>query len=97
MTRKRTNTRLRQVDVKAEHFERQVTVVTQERDDWESKHAVGGSCRARMICAKFSGSRREVPAVKEGARRGCRPDGELGKCFDVSNPMAQARYAGEGR
>ena len=32
--------RLRQVDVKAEHFERQVTRAEQERDDWEQKHSV---------------------------------------------------------
>ena len=32
--------RLRQVDVKAEHFERQVTRVEQERDEWERKHGV---------------------------------------------------------
>ena len=29
--------RLRQVDVKAEHFERQVTRLEQERDSWETK------------------------------------------------------------
>ena len=32
--------RLRQVDVKAEHFERQVSRIEQERDDWERKHGV---------------------------------------------------------
>lgn len=32
--------RLRQVDVKAEHFERSVSRVEQERDDWERKHGV---------------------------------------------------------
>ena len=32
--------RLRQVDVKAEHFERQVSRVEQERDEWERKHGV---------------------------------------------------------
>jgi len=32
--------RLRQVDVKAEHFERQVTRAEQERDEWEAKHSV---------------------------------------------------------
>jgi tropomyosin len=30
--------RLRQVDVKAEHFERQVQRVEQERDQWEKKY-----------------------------------------------------------
>ena len=33
-------TRLRQVDVKAEHFERQVQRVEQERDMWEKKYEV---------------------------------------------------------
>lgn len=32
--------RLRQVDVKAEHFERQVTRLEQERDEWEKKYEV---------------------------------------------------------
>jgi tropomyosin len=32
--------RLRQVDVKAEHFERQVQRVEQERDLWEKKYEV---------------------------------------------------------
>jgi tropomyosin len=30
--------RLRQVDVKAEHFERQVQRVEQEREEWEKKY-----------------------------------------------------------
>ena len=38
--------RLRQVDVKAEHFERQVQRIEQERDQWEKKYEVIslGSC-----------------------------------------------------
>jgi tropomyosin len=32
--------RLRQVDIKAEHFERQVQRVEQERDEWTRKHEV---------------------------------------------------------
>lgn len=32
--------RLRQVDVKAEHFERQVQRLEQERDAWEKKYEV---------------------------------------------------------
>ena len=32
--------RLRQVDVKAEHFERQVQRIEQERDQWEKKYEV---------------------------------------------------------
>jgi len=35
---KDTVERLRQVDVKAEHFERQVTRIEQERDQWERKY-----------------------------------------------------------
>jgi tropomyosin len=35
---KETMEKLRQVDVKAEHFERQVTRVEQERDQWEKKY-----------------------------------------------------------
>ncbi|EIW79156.1 actin filament-coating protein tropomyosin [Coniophora puteana RWD-64-598 SS2] len=34
---KETMEKLRQVDVKAEHFERQVHVLEQERDQWEKK------------------------------------------------------------
>lgn len=33
--------RLREVDVKAEHFERQVTNANKERDDMEQKYEVG--------------------------------------------------------
>ena len=33
-------TRLRQVDVKAEHFERQVVRAEKERDVWEKKYEV---------------------------------------------------------
>ena len=32
--------RLRQVDIKAEHFERQVQRVEQERDDWIRRYEV---------------------------------------------------------
>ena len=32
--------RLRQVDIKAEHFERQVQRVEQERDDWTKRYEV---------------------------------------------------------
>jgi hypothetical protein len=34
------SSRLRQVDVKAEHFERQVQRAEQERDGWEKKYEV---------------------------------------------------------
>ena len=36
----RYHNRLRQVDVKAEHFERQVQRLEQERDQWEKKYEV---------------------------------------------------------
>lgn len=45
---KETTEKLRQVDVKAEHFERAVQRAEQERDDWEKKHGVSvmrGGCR----------------------------------------------------
>lgn len=35
-----SSSRLRQVDVKAEHFERQVQRLEQERDAWEKKYEV---------------------------------------------------------
>ena len=43
--------RLRQVDVKAEHFERQVQRIEQERDQWEKKYEVIflGSCTSRRL------------------------------------------------
>jgi tropomyosin len=37
-TQKETTERLRQVDLKAEHFERQVQTLEQERDKWEKKY-----------------------------------------------------------
>ena len=40
LTRRSASLRLRQVDVKAEHFERQVTRLEQERDQWEKKYEV---------------------------------------------------------
>ena len=42
--------RLRQVDVKAEHFERQVQRLEQERDQWEQKFEV------RILCLQFMSS-----------------------------------------
>lgn len=72
------------MDVKAEHFERQVQRAEQERDEWEKKHSVGGVTSKFEQCSEAnhtspSGSRREVPAVQEGARRGRRSNGELGR------------------
>jgi uncharacterized membrane protein YciS (DUF1049 family) len=40
--------RLRQVDVKAEHFERQLARAEQERDQWEKKAEV----RARSLVVR---------------------------------------------
>jgi hypothetical protein len=52
--------RLRQVDVKAEHFERQVTRAEQERDDWEQKHSVSsislGEQNEANYCRRLSRS-----------------------------------------
>jgi hypothetical protein len=84
-SRQYANARLRQVDVKAEHYERQVTRAEQERDEWERKHGVGSSwiamCDPELM---FTGSCREVHAIKEGARR-CRcSNGKLGESLCVS-------------
>ena len=61
--------RLRQVDVKAEHYERQVQRAEQERDEWERKHGVS-SIKQGKSQADMSGSCGKVPAVQTGARRG---------------------------
>lgn len=45
---KETTEKLRQVDVKAEHFERAFQRAEQERDEWERKHGV--STRGRNPC-----------------------------------------------
>ncbi len=50
-----THHRLRQVDVKAEHFERQVTSLEQERDQWEKKY--------EEAQAKYEASKRELDEV----------------------------------
>jgi len=42
--------RLRQVDVKAEHFERQVQRLEQERDQWEKKYEVTYRISYRFVC-----------------------------------------------
>jgi hypothetical protein len=41
--------RLRQVDIKAEHFERQVQRVEQERDDWTRKFEVCATIKPRSM------------------------------------------------
>ena len=60
--------RLRQVDVKAEHFERQVQRVEQERDHWEKKYEVSSvsSPIAPVRSNDLPGSGREIPKVQEG-------------------------------
>ena len=47
--------RLRQVDVKAEHFERQVTRIESERDTWEKKY--------EEAAEKYDVSKRELEEV----------------------------------
>jgi tropomyosin, fungi type len=46
--------RLRQVDVKAEHFERQVQRVEQERDMWEKKYEVRPEHGQSHMVMRFS-------------------------------------------
>jgi len=50
-----THPRLRLVDVKAEHFERQVQRVEQERDAWEARHEEAEQ--------RFQASKRELEEV----------------------------------
>jgi hypothetical protein len=73
--------RLRQVDVKAEHFERQVTRAEQERDDWEQKHSVRFLLPLRRMKLTIVGGCREVPAIQARARRACRLDGRSCRFF----------------
>ena len=61
--------RLRQVDVKAEHFERQVTRAEQERDDWEQKHSVISPLFRIWTRLTKTGGSREVPAIQARTRR----------------------------
>ena len=64
--------------MKAEHFERQVQRVEQERDQWEKKYEVRISASSNrhihhitndlpLFCVTGCGY--EVPGIKEGARR----------------------------
>lgn len=49
---KETTEKLRQVDVKAEHFERAVARAEQERDEWEKKCLVsGGALGVYLMCS----------------------------------------------
>jgi tropomyosin len=50
-----TTDKLRQVDVKAEHFERQVARIEQERDNWEKKY--------EEAQAKYAASKAELDEV----------------------------------
>lgn len=50
--------RLRQVDVKAEHFERQVARIEAERDTWEKKFEEAQE--------KYNASKRELDEVRFG-------------------------------
>ena len=64
--------RLRQVDVKAEHFERQVQRVEQERDQWERKYEVRRLTPEPLSpqCLTLNaGGGREVPSIQGRARR----------------------------
>ncbi|KZT59049.1 hypothetical protein CALCODRAFT_450615, partial [Calocera cornea HHB12733] len=68
---KETVEKLRQVDVKAEHFERQVTHAEQERDAWEKKYEVRPMEYLILspVLNVLLGNGREVQGVPEGARR----------------------------
>lgn len=82
-----THCRLRQVDVKAEHFERQVQRAEQERDAMEKKYEVRSvpltlrptsvlvllCSPTHQCCLPFTGSTGEVPSLESRARR-TRPD-----------------------
>lgn len=52
--------RLRQVDVKAEHFERQVARIEQERDQWETKY--------EEAQGKYLASKRELEELAQQVR-----------------------------
>ncbi|GAA98397.1 hypothetical protein E5Q_05083 [Mixia osmundae IAM 14324] len=66
---KETTEKLRQIDVKAEHFERQVLRAEQERDSWEQKYE--------------ESQVNKVPGFQEGARRGRLPDGIAVKASQI--------------
>ncbi|KAB5594931.1 hypothetical protein CTheo_1564 [Ceratobasidium theobromae] len=55
---KETMEKLRQVDVKAEHFERHLQKVEQERDSWEKKYEV--CCSAHLTDRNRSLSQKEA-------------------------------------
>ena len=68
--------RLRQVDVKAEHFERQVQRIEAERDNWEKKYEVSSARLGRdragwHLLTHPTGLPSKVPRVEGGTRRAC--------------------------
>lgn len=74
------------MDVKAEHFERQVQRVEQERDTWEkkyevhhsSKHDPSRSCKLIIMqCLPSTGSSSEISRVKGGVGRARSEHGRL--------------------
>lgn len=65
------------MDLKAEHFERQVHTLEQDRDGWEKKYEVSQIDRRSFIphSPLSTGRPREVSGLQEGARRACRQHG----------------------
>jgi len=65
------------MDLKAEHFERQVHTLEQERDQWEKKHEVRQINQRSFspYTLLYTGGPREVPGLQEGARRARRQHG----------------------
>ena len=65
------------MDLKAEHFERQVHTLEQERDQWEKKYEVRQisqrSFSSHILLS--TGHPREVSGLQEGARRARRQHG----------------------
>ena len=66
--------RLRQVDVKAEEFERRVSRLEQERDQWEKKYEVCNRCSMLsrtfyLLRAVSTGSSREIQEISGRAGR----------------------------
>lgn len=66
-----TSIRLRQMDLKAEHFERKVQSLEQERDTWENKYEVQQNNQRIFTILTFrlsAGGTPEVLRFQEGAR-----------------------------
>lgn len=58
---KETTEKLRQVDVKAEHFERAVQRAEQERDEWEKKYGVSACAGEDGALRITAGGRPSAP------------------------------------